>query len=79
MLLGEWFDEALRRLGDAGVDSARFDAGVLAAHVLRLRLSEVPFSRGRELTPDERTRLDRLVARRAQADADENDCCNRAA
>lgn len=66
MLLGEWFDTAIRRLVAAGVDSARFDAGVLAAHVLALRLTEVPFVRGRQLTADEMRRLDELLARRLQ-------------
>ncbi len=65
MKLREALNEAEQRLDDAEVPNAEFDARVLAAHVLDLKLSELTMQQERMLTGEEMARIDTLVSCRA--------------
>lgn len=65
--LGPWIRHAEGRLAEAGVDSPRADAELLAGHVLgvsRGRVASLAVM-GHSLSPDDVTRLDELLASRA--------------
>lgn len=66
MTLREAVRAARERLADAGVQSADYDARALAAHVLRIPLTQLPLHERRLLTADEQAALDALVAGRAR-------------
>ncbi|NLO05573.1 MAG: peptide chain release factor N(5)-glutamine methyltransferase [candidate division WS1 bacterium] len=66
MKLREAISDAQTRLEEAGVPEAEFDARMVAAHVLGLRLSELLMHRERMLTGDEQAALDTLVSARAR-------------
>jgi release factor glutamine methyltransferase len=65
--LGQALAAAERRLADAGCDSPRLDARLLAAFALRMSPDAVRAAADRALAPDDATRLAALVARRAGA------------
>ncbi len=64
MRLGTALQQGIHALANAGVDEARLDAELLAAHVLGVNRAAVLTRPERELTPKELTRLRDLVARR---------------
>jgi len=66
MKLTQALKDATTRLEEAGVPSPDFDARELAAHVLGIRLSELPMHRERLLTGDELAAFEGLVASRAR-------------
>ncbi len=66
MKLTRALKDATVRLEEAGVPSPDFDARALAAHVLGIRMSELPMHRERLLTGDELAAFDGLVASRAR-------------
>ncbi|WBL18638.1 N5-glutamine methyltransferase family protein [Citricoccus sp. NR2] len=66
--LGRILSQATARLSTAGVDSPRYDARVLAAHVLNIELGrlEVLLALGHTLTDDETASLNSLLSQREQ-------------
>ncbi|MFW6438299.1 MAG: peptide chain release factor N(5)-glutamine methyltransferase [Armatimonadota bacterium] len=66
MKLREAIKEAQERLAEAGVPEAEFDARALAAHMLDVRLSQLPMQQERLLTGEELAALDTLVSCRAR-------------
>ncbi len=66
MKLRDAINDARTRLDEAGVPEAEFDARALAAHVLRLRLSQLAMQQERMLTGDELAAFDTLVTCRAR-------------
>lgn len=66
MKLSQAVQDATVRLEQAGVPTPDFDARVLAAHVLDIRLSQLPMHRQRLLTGDELAAFEGLVASRAR-------------
>jgi len=66
MKLTQALKDATFRLEEAGVPTPDFDARVLAAHVLGLRLSDLSMHRGRLLTGDELAAFDGLIVSRAR-------------
>ncbi len=63
-ILRDALKAAGRRLTDATVPSADFDARALAAHVLHMPLSQLALHHDHRLTPQESVEFDNLVARR---------------
>jgi len=66
MKLTQALKDATLRLEEAGVATPDFDARALAAHVLGIRLSELPMHRERLLTGDELAAFEALIASRAR-------------
>lgn len=66
MTLREAVRDARRHLAAAGVPSPDYDARALAAHALRIPLTQLPLHERRLLTADEQAALDALVAGRGR-------------